>query len=73
MQTKCSYSSMVKKGLVREIGVSNFGVGQMQLVKDMGIDICVNELAYNLIHRGAELAVFPIPRKTTLALWRICP
>lgn len=62
-----------KKGLVREIGVSNFGVGQMQLVKDMGIDICVNELAYNLIHRGAELAVFPYTEKNNIGIMAYMP
>ena len=45
----------------------------MQLVKDMGIDICVNELAYNLIHRGAELAVFPYTENNNIGIMAYMP
>ncbi|MDO5021790.1 MAG: aldo/keto reductase [Eubacteriales bacterium] len=61
------------KGLVREIGVSNFGVGQMIIVNEMGIDICVNELAYNVIHRGAELAIFPYTEKNNISVMAYMP
>ena len=61
------------KGLVREIGVSNFGVGQMTIAKEMGVDICVNELAYNIIHRGAELAVFPYTEKNNIGVMAYMP
>lgn len=65
---------MVKdKGLVREIGVSNFGVGQMEIAKELGIEITVNELAYNVIHRGAEKAVFPYTEKNNIAVMAYMP
>ena len=65
--------SVKDKGLVREIGVSNFGVGQMQIAKDMGVDITVNELAYNAIHRGAELAVFPYCERNDIGVMAYMP
>ncbi len=61
------------KGLVREIGVSNFGVGQMTIVKEMNINICVNELAYNIMHRGAELAIFPYTKKNNIGVMAYMP
>lgn len=61
------------KGLVREIGVSNFGVGQMEIAREMGVEICVNELAYNIIHRGAELAVLPYIGKHNIAVMAYMP
>lgn len=61
------------KGLVRQIGVSNFGVGQMEIVREMGVEVCVNELAYNLIHRGAELAVLPYTGKHNIGVMAYMP
>lgn len=60
-------------GLVREIGVSNFGVGQMHICKEMGIDICVNELSYNVIHRAAELAIFPYTESHNIGVMTYMP
>ena len=60
-------------GIVKEIGVSNFGVGQMEIIKEMGIAVCVNELAFNLIHRGAELAIFPYTEKNNIAVMSYMP
>lgn len=62
-----------EKGLVQHIGVSNFGVGQMELAQEMGLDICVNELAYNLIHRGAEMAVLPYTAKHQIGVMAYMP
>ena len=61
------------KGLVRAVGDSNFGVGQMEIAREMGIEICVNELAYNIIHRGAELAVFPYTEKNNIGVMAYMP
>lgn len=65
--------SVKDKGLVKEIGVSNFGVGQMQTALDMGVEITVNELAYNVIHRGAEKAVFPYTQKNDIGVMAYMP
>ena len=65
--------SVRDKGLVKEIGVSNFGVGQMQIALDMGVEIVVNELAYNVIHRGAEKAVFPYTQKNNIGVMAYMP
>ncbi len=60
-------------GLVREIGVSNFGVGQMEICKELGVDIAVNELSYNIIHRAAELAIFPYIDKNNIGVMTYMP
>jgi len=61
------------RGLAREIGVSNFGVGQMELVREMGIDICVNELSYSVAHRSAELAVLPYTARHGIGVMAYMP
>lgn len=60
-------------GLVRQIGVSNFGVGQMEIAREMGVEVCVNELAYNLIHRGAELAILPYTDRHNIGVMAYMP
>ena len=64
---------MKELGMARHIGVSNFGVGQMEIVREMGIEICINEIAYNMMHRGAEMAVFPYARKHNIGIMAYMP
>lgn len=47
------------KGCIREIGVSNFGPGALEFAKKQGVDVVLNEIAYNLMTRGAEFSVLP--------------
>ncbi len=48
-----------REGKIREIGISNHGVGQMQEVLRVCPDIAVNELPYNLISRAIEESILP--------------
>lgn len=48
-----------QRGLVRHIGVSNFGVRTLQIAREMGVRPVADELAYNLISRGIEKEILP--------------
>lgn len=48
-----------KEGKIREIGISNHGVRQMEEVLGVCPEIAVNELPYNLISRAIESAILP--------------
>lgn len=52
-------AELKKEGKIREIGVSNHGVGQMKEVLGVCPDIAVNELPYNLISRAIESEILP--------------
>ena len=51
--------NLKKEGKIREIGISNHGVGQMKEILAVGTDIAVNELPYNLISRAIEAEILP--------------
>jgi len=48
-----------KEGLIRSIGISNFGRTQMEEVAATGIRIDVNELTYNIVSRAIEAEIAP--------------
>ena len=48
-----------KEGLIRSIGISNFGRMQMEEVAATGIRIDVNELTYNIVSRAIEAEIAP--------------
>jgi aryl-alcohol dehydrogenase-like predicted oxidoreductase len=50
---------MRTKGLVREIGVSNFGLRTLNIAREMEIPVVANEFAYNLMTRGIENEILP--------------
>ena len=47
-------------GLIRAIGVSNFGVEQLTAALDTGASIAVNQLCYNLLSRAIEPELLPL-------------
>ncbi len=51
--------ALKKAGKIREIGISNHGVGQMKEVLATGVSVAVNELPYNLISRSIEDEILP--------------
>lgn len=51
--------ALKKEGKIREIGLSNHGVAQMQEVLRVCPEIAVNELPYNLISRAIEKEILP--------------
>ena len=48
-----------KEGLIRSIGISNFGRIQMEEVAAIGVRIDVNELTYNIVSRAIEAEIAP--------------
>lgn len=57
-----------QEGKIREIGISNHGVLQMEEVRKTGVNIAVNELPYNLISRGIEEEVLPYCKKNNIGV-----
>ena len=50
-------AELQREGKVKHVGVSNFGVAQLQDALSTGVKIAANQLCYNLIFRAAELEV----------------
>jgi aryl-alcohol dehydrogenase-like predicted oxidoreductase len=48
-----------KEGLIRSIGMSNFGRTQMEEVVRTGVSIDVNEMSYNIVSRAIEGEIAP--------------
>lgn len=57
-----------QQGKIREIGISNHGVQQMQEVIATHTDIAVNELPYNLISRSIEKEILPFCIKENIGV-----
>ncbi|MDR1880438.1 MAG: aldo/keto reductase [Tannerellaceae bacterium] len=48
-----------KEGLIRSIGMSNFGRTQMEEVVKTGVQVDVNEMSYNIVSRAIEAEIAP--------------
>ncbi|MDR1562680.1 MAG: aldo/keto reductase [Dysgonamonadaceae bacterium] len=48
-----------KEGLIRSIGMSNFGRKQMEEVVNSGVQVDVNEMSYNIVSRAIEAEIAP--------------
>jgi len=62
-----------REGKIRHIGVSNFGVQQLQEVLATGVKLAVNQVCYNLIFRAAEIEVFPFCEEQGIACFAYSP
>jgi aryl-alcohol dehydrogenase-like predicted oxidoreductase len=52
-------AALQAEGKIRSIGVSNFGIHQLQEALSTGARIEVNQLCYNLLSRGIEIDLMP--------------
>jgi aryl-alcohol dehydrogenase-like predicted oxidoreductase len=52
-------AELKKEGLIRSIGMSNFGRTQMEEVVRTGVQIDVNEMSYNVVSRAIEAEIAP--------------
>jgi aryl-alcohol dehydrogenase-like predicted oxidoreductase len=52
-------NALKKEGLIRAIGMSNFGRRQMEEVLATGVQIDVNEMTYNIVSRAIEAEIAP--------------
>ena len=62
-----------KDGLIRAIGVSNFGVEQLTAVLETGASVAVNQLCYNLLSRAIEPELLPLCRKHDVGILGYMP
>lgn len=60
-------------GLIRAIGVSNFGVGQLTEAIDTGEPIAVNQLCYNLLSRAIEPELLPLCQRNNVGILGYMP
>ena len=65
--------TLQKEGKIRHVGVSNFGVQQLQEALDTGVDIILEELPYSLLMRGIEPEILPLCRKRKIGLLAYMP
>jgi aryl-alcohol dehydrogenase-like predicted oxidoreductase len=54
-----SLGELKKEGKIRHIGVSNYGVKQLQEAASFCSEIAVNEMPYNIISRAIEAEILP--------------
>jgi aryl-alcohol dehydrogenase-like predicted oxidoreductase len=57
-----------KEGLLRCIGMSNFGVKQMAEVVAAGVQVDINEMPYNIVSRAIEAEIVPFCIENDIAL-----
>lgn len=62
-----------RAGKIRAIGVSNFGVQQLQEALATGAAIEVNQLGYSLLHRAIEFEILPFCRQHCIAVTAYMP
>ena len=60
-------------GLIRAIGVSNFGVEQLTAALNTGASIAVNQLCYNLLSRAIEPELLPLCREQNVGILGYMP
>ena len=73
---KDNLSALLKvqqKGMVRELGISNFGLTTMNMAKECGLNIVANEFGYNLMCRGMEKEILPYCRKNNIGILPYSP
>ncbi len=52
-------AELKREGLIRSIGMSNFGRKQMEEVVATGVQVDVNEMPYNIVSRAIEAEIAP--------------
>jgi aryl-alcohol dehydrogenase-like predicted oxidoreductase len=57
-----------QEGLIRSIGMSNFGCRQMEEVIATGVQIDVNEMPYNIVSRAIEAAIAPYCMENSISI-----
>jgi aryl-alcohol dehydrogenase-like predicted oxidoreductase len=61
-------NELKKEGLIRAIGMSNFGLRQMEEVLATGIQIDVNEMPYNVVSRAIEAEIAPYCMENNISI-----
>ena len=66
--TFAQLEELKKDGLIRSIGISNFGAKQIQEALATGVSIDVNELTYNIVSRAIEAEIVPVCEEQSLSI-----
>ncbi len=61
-------AALQREGKIRHIGVSNFGVKQLEEVLALGVTLAINELPYNLLMRAIEAEILPFCRSRQIGV-----
>ena len=62
-----------QKGIIREIGVSNFGLATLEIAREMGINVIADEIGYNLLSRGIEKEILPYCQEHRIGIFVYSP
>ena len=62
------FDELKKEGLIRSIGISNFGRLQMEEVNATGVRVDVNELTYNIVSRAIEAEIAPYCLENSISI-----
>jgi aryl-alcohol dehydrogenase-like predicted oxidoreductase len=54
-----AFDTLKRAGKIRAVGISNFGVRQMEEALETGISVDVNEMPYNIFTRAIEYGILP--------------
>eukprot|EP01059_Diplonema_ambulator_P025397 TRINITY_DN42433_c0_g1_i1.p2 TRINITY_DN42433_c0_g1~~TRINITY_DN42433_c0_g1_i1.p2 ORF type:complete len:360 (+),score=141.45 TRINITY_DN42433_c0_g1_i1:45-1082(+) len=66
-------AALQKAGKIKHIGVSNFGVKQLQEALACGVEILVNEVSYSLFTRGIEFGVSELCKANGIGILAYSP
>jgi aryl-alcohol dehydrogenase-like predicted oxidoreductase len=61
------------EGIIRSIGVSNFGVEQLSEAISTGARIDINQMCYNLLSRSIEIEILPFCHKHDISVLAYMP
>ena len=61
------------QGKIKHLGVSNFGVTQIEEVLATGATIACNQIAYNLLSRMPEFEIIPLCKKHNIGVLAYSP
>lgn len=67
-ETLAQLDNLKKEGLIRSIGISNFGCKQMAEAISTGIRVDVNEMSYNVVSRAIEADIVPYCRQNSISI-----
>ncbi|MDR0670020.1 MAG: aldo/keto reductase [Treponema sp.] len=62
-----------RKGMIREIGVSNFSLKTLEIARETGVQVIADEFAFNLISRGPERELLPYCEKNHIGFLAYMP
>lgn len=67
-ETCAQLNELKKEGLIRAIGMSNFGQEQMKEILATDTRIAVNEISYNIVSRAIEAEIVPFCMKNNISI-----